>query len=128
MKIPISACIVMLSLAFAKKSNAQDSGRETVKKYCYTTYTGKYVMTLFDDGTKKALFQLYNRGGSLQKTMQGKWMMRDEGVYGTAYMITISWTGLNAGMQELKFVAQFDGYGKLQAIIDSESRTWDYCH
>jgi hypothetical protein len=71
-----------------------------VKKYCYTTYSGTYSMSLYDDGSKKAVYQLYNTAGVLQKTMQGEWMLRDEGVYGTAYMITFSWTGLNSSMPE----------------------------
>ena len=54
-------------------------------------------MSLFDDGTAKVLYQLYNVSGGLVKTMQGEWSMRDEGVYGPAYVITISWTGTNAG-------------------------------
>ena len=98
-----------------------------IKKYCYSTYSGKYVMSLYDDGSKKAVYQLFNTDGNLGKTMQGEWMMREEGLYGTAYMITITWSGLNAGMQELKFVAQFDGNGKLQGIIDGQSRIWDSC-
>lgn len=98
-----------------------------VKKYCYSTYSGTYSLSLFDDGTKKVVYQLYNTAGVLQKTMQGEWILRDEGVYGTAYMLTVTWTGANIGMQELKFVAQYDGYGSLQGIIDSQSRTWNSC-
>ncbi len=84
-------------------------------------------MTLFDDGSKKVSYQLFDKSGGLQKTMQGTWTMRDEGLYGPAYKITISWTGVNSGMQELKFLAQFDGGGNLQAIIDSQNRTWNSC-
>ena len=102
-------------------------GFSQVSKYCYTTYSGKYVMALSDDGTKKATYTLFDSNGNMQKTMQGQWMLRDEGVYGSAYMLTITWTGLNAGMQELKFVAQYDGYGNLQGIIDSQSRVWNSC-
>jgi len=98
-----------------------------VKKYCYTTYAGTYSMSLYDDGSKKAVYQLYNTAGVLQKTMQGEWMLRDEGIYGPAYMLTITWTGANAGMAELKYVAQYDGYGSLQGIIDSQNRTWNSC-
>ena len=98
-----------------------------VKKFCYTTYAGTYSMSLYDDGSKKAVYQLYNTAGVLQKTMQGEWMLRDEGIYGPAYMLTITWTGANAGMAELKYVAQYDGYGNLQGIIDSQSRTWNSC-
>ncbi len=98
-----------------------------VKKYCYSTYSGNYSMSLYDDGTKKAVYQLYNSSGDLQKTMQGEWMLREEGVYGTAYVLSVSWTGLNSSMPELKFTAQYDGYGNLQGLIDSQNRTWNSC-
>ena len=42
-------------------------------------------------------------------------------------MLTITWTGANAGMAELKYVAQYDGYGSLQGIIDSQNITWNSC-
>ena len=108
-------------LLFTHASNAQ------IKKYCYTTISGKYVVSLNDDETKKVIYQLFDNSGILQKTMQGNWSMRDEGLYGPAYKITVAWTGINSGMQELKFVAQFDGNGNLQAIIDSQNRTWNSC-
>jgi hypothetical protein len=98
-----------------------------IKKYCYTTNSGKYVLSLFDDGSKIAAYQLYSASGSLQKTMSGTWMIRDEGVYGTAYYLTITWTGSNASMPQLKYVAQYDGNGNLQAIIDGSGRTWNSC-
>jgi len=102
-------------------------GFSQVSKFCYSTYTGKYVIALNDDGTKKATYSLFDNSGKVQKTMQGQWMLRDEGIYGPAYMLTITWTGLNAGMQELKFVAQYDGYGNLQGIIDSKNNVWNSC-
>ncbi len=98
-----------------------------VKKYCYTTYAGTYKISLYEDGSKKAIYQLFNTAGVLQKTMQGEWILRDEGIYGPAYMLTLTWTGVNAGMADLKFVAQYDGAGNLQGIIDSQNRTWNYC-
>ena len=66
--------------------------------------------------------------GDLQKTMQGVWVIKDEGVYGPAYILTISWTGLNSNMPSLKFVCQYDGNGGLQGIIDSQNRTWNQCN
>lgn len=98
-----------------------------IKNYCYDTYSGQYVMSLHDDGSGKATYKLFNSSGGLVKTLQGEWSMRDEGLYGPAYVITISWIGANSGLQDLKFTAQFDGNGKLQGIIDSESRVWNYC-
>ena len=109
---------MLLSVEFV---NAQ------IKKYCYTTISGKYLVSLNDDETKKVIYQLFDNSGILKKTMQGTWSMRDEGLYGPAYKITVAWTGINSGMQELKFVAQFDGNGNLQAIIDSQNRTWNSC-
>jgi hypothetical protein len=85
------------------------------------------VISLFDDGSKIAAYQLYSTSGSLQKTMSGTWLIRDEGLYGPANYLTISWTGANSNLPQLKFVAQFDGNGNLQAIIDSSGRTWNSC-
>lgn len=102
-------------------------GVAQVKKYCYPTISGKYVMSLYEDGTKNVVYQLFDNVGILQKTMQGTWSMRDEGIYGTVYKITMTWTGVNLGMQDLKFIAQLDGYGNLQAIIDAQNRTWNFC-
>ena len=102
-------------------------GVAQVKKYCYPTISGKYVMSLYEDGTKNIVYQLFDNNGTLQKTIQGTWSMRDEGIYGPVYKIIISWTGVNLGMQDLKFIAQLDGYGNLQAIIDAQNRTWNFC-
>lgn len=97
------------------------------RKYCYNTYNGKYEISLTEGDSRKATYKLYNSYGDLQKTMQGTWVIRDEGVYGPAYMLTISWTGLNSNMPSLKFVCQYDGNGRLQGIIDSQNRTWNQC-
>lgn len=105
------------------------SSENQVKKYCYQTSLGKYVITLHDDGSKIALYQLYdNASGALKKTMKGTWTLRDEGIYGPAPTITIIWTGANEGMTNLKFTAQYDGYGKLQGLIDFQNRTWIGCN
>lgn len=84
-------------------------------------------MSLHNDGSNKAIYQLFNGSGVLQKTMQGNWSMQDIGVYGTSYIIKIRWTGLNSNFPELKFIANFDGNGNLNAITDGESRIWNYC-
>ena len=97
------------------------------KKYCYTLSSGKYVLTLYDDGSKKVSYDLYSLSGVLQKTVQGIWMIRDEGVYGPSYFLTISWTGVNSNLQDLKYVVQYDGNGNLQALIDGTGRTWNSC-
>jgi hypothetical protein len=85
-------------------------------------------MSLYDDESGKAVYQLFDKNGNLQKTMQGEWIMRDEGIYGgPAYKIIISWTGLNTGMPDLKFIAQINLLGDLQGIIDNRNNIWNAC-
>jgi hypothetical protein len=103
------------------------NGQSQVKKFCYSLNTGKYVLSLHENDTKKVSYDLYTLSGSLQKTMQGTWMLRDEGVYGPAYVLTISWTGLNANMPSLKYNVQYDGNGNMQSISDVTGRTWYPC-
>jgi YD repeat-containing protein len=97
-------------------------------KYCSESYKGKYEISLIDDGTFKASFNLYeNTTGRLLKSLKGKWTIRDEGVYGTVYRLTFEFTGVDSNLPSMKFTCQYDGYGQLQAIIDSQDRTWDKC-
>jgi hypothetical protein len=98
------------------------------RKYCISNNVGKYEISLLEGESNKAYFKLYNGSGALQKTMQGNWVLRDEGVYGTAYKLTISWTGPNAGMADLKFNCQYDGAGLLKALVDPQGRTWNSCN
>ena len=100
----------------------------STRKYCISNSVGKYEISLLEGGSNKAYFKLYNGSGALQKTMQGNWVLRDEGVYGSAYKLTISWTGPNAGMADLKFNCQYDGSGLLQALFDPQGRTWNSCN
>jgi len=87
-----------------------------------------YELLLKDDGTShKVYYKLYDSNGKLQKTVQGTWSFRDEGVYGPAYFLTLTWSGANIGMPNLRFFCQIDGYGQIQAIIDSQNRTWNKC-
>jgi hypothetical protein len=97
------------------------------KKYCVKTYNSKYEITLYDDGTQKGYFKLYDNYNRLVKTTQGVWSIRDEGVYGAAYMLTFDFTGVNSNLPSMKFTCQYDGGGQLQGLIDSQSRTWDMC-
>jgi hypothetical protein len=93
--------------------------------YCYSTYEGQYKLKL-DDVSKNVKYELYKNGVAV-KTLTGTWKLKDEGIYGTAYMLTISWTGANSNLPETKYVAQYDGYGNLQGLIDNQNRTWDKC-
>ncbi len=97
------------------------------KKYCVSNYKGKYEISLSDDGTHKAYFNLYDNNDRLLKTTQGEWTLRDEGVYGVAHILTFDFTGVNSNMPSMKFTCQYNGSGQLQALIDNQDRTWDMC-
>ena len=95
--------------------------------FCYTNINGKYKLGLDDGGEQNVTYQLYNISGSLIKTVVGKWTLQDEGIYGPAMILTINFTGINAGLPSMKFTAQYDGYGNLQGVIDNQGRAWDAC-
>lgn len=97
------------------------------KKYCVSNYKGKYEISLLDDGSQKGYFKLYDSYGSLLKTTQGQWILRDEGVYGSAYMLTFEFIGINSNLPSMKFTCQYNGSGQLQALIDNQDRTWNMC-
>lgn len=95
--------------------------------YCYTNINGRYQLGLDDSGAHNITYQQYNLSGSLIKTVVGKWTLQDEGVYGPAMTLTISFTGKNAGLPSMKFIAQYDGFGNLQGVIDNQGRIWGAC-
>jgi hypothetical protein len=97
------------------------------RNYCISTSSNKYILSLFDDGSKKVIYKMYDLNGNLSKTIQGVWEINNEGVYGSAYILKTSWTGLNSGMPSLRFTCQYYAGGKLQSIIDSQNRTWYEC-
>lgn len=97
------------------------------RNYCISTTANKYILSLFDDGSKKVIYKLYDKNGNLTKTIQGVWVIKDEGVYGAAYFLYISWSGLNSNMPNLKYTCQYDAKRVLQSIIDSQGRTWFEC-
>ena len=77
--------------------------------------------------SKRVIYKLYNNNGTVDKTMQGKWEKRDEGFYGSAFKIVITWTGKNSGLPETKYLCQYDGFGNLQSLSDIQNRTWNPC-
>lgn len=97
------------------------------RNYCISTSSNNYIMSLFDDGSKKVVYKLFNLSGKLIKTMQGIWSINDQGVYGSTYVLTTYWTGLNSNMPQLKFTCQYNASGILQSIIDSQHRAWNMC-
>jgi hypothetical protein len=108
-------------------ANTPSMSSSQQKNYCVTTYKGNYKISLTDDGSFKALYISYDNNGNTLKTVQGKWILRDEGVYGSAYMLTFEFTGANSNLPSMKFNCQIDGNGQIQALIDNQSRTWSQC-
>lgn len=104
------------------KTNQSES-----KKYCVSTYKNKYEIVLSVNDSNKAFYNLYDNNNKLIKTTNGKWTIKDEGVYGAAYRLTFDFTGANSNLPSMKFTCQYDASGQLQALIDSQDRTWESC-
>jgi hypothetical protein len=111
-----------------EQSAKESSQNISAKKFCIRTINNMFEITFIEGGANSLIYKLYNNQGNLLKTMQGKWKMQDEGVYGSAYKIRINWSGPNTNMPELIFLCQFDAFGSIQGIIDSENRTWQLCN
>ena len=99
-----------------------------VKKFCYTTASSKYELTLEEGSDNKTFYKLYNTSGDLVKTMQGYWEIRDEGVYGSLFVLIIKWSGLNADLPNLKYTCQYNSNRQLQQLIDGQKRNWYPCN
>jgi uncharacterized protein (TIGR02145 family) len=111
-----------------EKSTQEYSGMKLdYRYYCFTNINGRYQLGLDDGGAHNVTYQQYNINGNLIKTVVGKWILQDEGVYGPAMVLTISFTGENTGLPSMKFIAQYDGYGNLQGLIDNQGRIWGSC-
>ncbi len=99
----------------------------STKKFCYATSMYKYELTMEEGSTNKVYYKLYNSNGKLEKTIQGIWTMRNDGVYGNAYNLTIEWTGANSSMSDLKFNCRFYANGQIQSLTDNQKRVWEQC-
>jgi uncharacterized protein (TIGR02145 family) len=111
-----------------EKSNAELAEfKADYRYYCYNSLVDRYQLALDFGASNNVTYQLYNSSGTLIKTVSGKWVLQDEGVYGPAMVFTISFTGKNAGLPSMKFNAQYDGFGNLQGLIDSRGRIWNAC-
>jgi hypothetical protein len=97
------------------------------KKFCYKTATSKYELTLEEGSDNKTFYKLYNSSGDLVKTMQGYWEIRDEGVYGSLFVLIIKWSGSNDNLPNLKYTCQYNSNRQLQQLIDSQKRNWYPC-
>jgi hypothetical protein len=105
---------ILIALFFTLKSSGQG-----VESYCFATSKGEFKITLVDEG-KSAFYNLFNSSGSLQKSMVGKWSIREN-------TLVITWTGANAGMPDLRMACQRRADNSIKALLDSESRVWNNC-
>lgn len=99
-----------------------------IKKFCIGTSQNKYEITISEGGSMEVIYKLFNTQGVLLKTMNGNWSIQDEGVYGAAYKLKLTWGGVNSKMPPLVFLCQYDAYGNIQGIIDSQNITWEKCN
>jgi hypothetical protein len=125
--------VILYQSNFAKSATSDnyfdiDYPNNPTQKFCSYTATGKYEITLINDGTYTVYFKLYNSVGNVQKTMQGIWEISDKSNYGAESILDIRWTGLNSNMPNLKYRCQYGANNKLQAIIDGQNRTWQKCN
>jgi WD40 repeat protein len=114
-------------IARQKAEEIKDNKNKGIQNFCFTTYEGKYKISLFNDGSYNASYKLFSSTGQLKKTVSAKWSIKDEGVYGSAYILYVNFTGANASLGSMKFTCQYDAGWSLQAIIDNRDRTWNAC-
>jgi uncharacterized protein (TIGR02145 family) len=84
-----------------------------IKIFCAKDNQGnKYEINL-TEGAGSAIVRTYTSSGELKNQLSGTFTMSDEGVYGSAYYVTVSLTNGN-----MKFLATFDSNGKIQELKD----------
>lgn len=87
--------------------------------YCVTMKGEKYKVILYESG--ECDYVLFNIFGEIQKSLSGKWTMRNLGFYG-GWTITIA---LDNGSSS--FQCQMNGNGDIQALIDNLGNIWLKC-
>jgi hypothetical protein len=94
-----------------------------IKSFCaYDNLNSKYELNLNED-SKSLTYKKYNSSGSLLQTLNGTYVMRDEGVYGPTFKIIASING-----NTLKWLVIRDGFGNIQELRDeSAGRVWSKC-
>lgn len=87
--------------------------------YCVTMKGQKYKVILYETG--ECDYVLFNIFGEMQKSLSGKWTMRNLGFYG-GWTITIE---LDNG--SFAFQCQMNGNGDIQALNDNLGNIWLKC-
>ncbi len=104
----------------AKNTGESDNISKNIKSiYCVTMKGEKYKVILYESG--ECDYVLFNIFGEIQKSLSGKWTMRNLGFYG-GWTITIA---LDNG--SFAFQCQMNGNGDIQALIDNLGNIWLKC-
>ncbi len=112
--------IIVLFCVLLNAANA----KAQLKKFCAQDNNGnKYEISLIE-GSGTAITRTYSSTGTLKNEISGTFSRTDEGVYGSAYFITILLPNGN-----MKFLASYDAEGKVQELKDvSAGRVFYACN
>lgn len=102
-----------------ENSESENNSNKIKSVYCSTVKGEKIKLILFESG--ECDYVLYNILGKIQKSLSGKWTMRNFGVYG-GWTITITFDHGSSS-----FKCQMNAFGDTQALIDDQSNYWENC-
>ncbi len=103
----------------------EEKTKYNTTKFCFSNSSQSQSVTLFDK-TYHSQFEtgleeqpatvVIKTSNGVQKTIQGTWIIRSEGVYGPADFLTITFTGANSQLGKLKFLVLRDNNGNTQTL------------
>lgn len=103
-----------------RKTENSDLSKNIKSIFCYTMKGEKFKVILYESG--ECDYVLFNIFGEIQKSLSGKWTMRNLGVYG-------GWTTLISFEHgSSTFKCQMNGSGDIQALIDDQGNFWLKCN
>ena len=102
-----------------KNSESENNSNKIKSIYCITMKGEKVKVILYESG--ECDYVLFNIFGEIQKSLSGKWTMRNLGVYG-GWTITITFDHGSSA-----FKCQMNGFGDIQALIDDLGNYWENC-
>jgi hypothetical protein len=102
-----------------KETENSDLSKKIKSVYCITMKGEKFKVILYESG--ECDYVLFNIFGEIQKSLSGKWTMRNLGVYG-GWTTTITFEHGSS-----TFKCQMNGSGDIQALIDDQGNFWLKC-
>ena len=109
---------LLIGILFSSSSFSQG----TTSFCAYDNYGSKFELNLNDDA-KTLTYKKYTSNGNLIQTLYGTYLLRDEGVYGSALKVVASVNG-----STMKWIVIIDGFGNTQELKDeSAGRVWSPC-